>query len=159
VEDVMAVDRVVSEAQMAKLVADRFYLYATNTRTRLEYPGLLANAEIRIQEEAKMYDTLVYFLKTWILDGHKEVRREQSPVLFPKTPWQFFKQRHFPAWLLDRFPVEYDKTYVTIAEHHHYVCPHLALEDRNKHIMFMFEGVNGKNSAVYEGPGVPRAGS
>lgn len=25
----------------------------------------------------------------------------------PKTWWQHFKQEHFPAWLLRRFPVEY----------------------------------------------------
>lgn len=69
---------------------------------------------------------------------------ENTKVSFPASPWDFFKQEHFPAWALRWWPVKLNETEVPFHDHHHYICPHLATDDRNKHVMFMYEGVNGK---------------
>jgi hypothetical protein len=97
---------------------------------------LSSNAKIRIFELAT--GGLVAQLSGWLLDGHKQdVRTEVDVIEFPSSPWQFLKQRHAPEWFLKRWPVVMEERRIRVAVHHHYVCPHVRVEDRGKHFMWM----------------------
>ena len=64
-------------------------------------------------------------VRMWMLDGHKtDVRTEYGEILFPKTPWEFFKQEYMPEWFKRRWPVKFRNYRYATAVHHHYVCPH-----------------------------------
>jgi hypothetical protein len=94
------------------------------------------NAKIRVFEQAT--GGLVASLSAWLLDGHKaDVRKEYRDIEFPSSPWQFLKQLHAPKWFLNHWPVKTKTTTVEIAHHHHFVCPHVKVEDKNQHFMWM----------------------
>lgn len=66
----------------------------------------------------------------WLLDGHKQdVRKVHGWIMFPSTPWQFFKQKYMPEWFKSRWPVEYKSNAYVTEIHHHYVCPHVSPDD------------------------------
>lgn len=130
------------QASVAKLVCDKFFLYASSVME--EYPALSENMETRVKRAHDHVNRCVLFLKTWMLDGHKVARTEMTKINFPASPWDFFKQEYFPKWALERWPVKQNEMEVPFAVHHHHICPHLVVDDRHQHIMFMYEGVNGK---------------
>lgn len=135
---------VTTEAEASVLLTERFQFYAQAEAT--EFPGAVGSVNIKVRREADVCDRLLYTLTAWMLDAHKEVRRDMTKVVFPASPWDFFKQEWFPAWALERWPAKYNATEVPFAEHHHHICPHLVVDGRDKHITFMYEGVNGKKS-------------
>src|ERR1700743_99957 len=97
---------------------------------------LEARARVRISEQA--IGGLVATLSTWLLDGHKrDVREEYDFIYFPKSPWQFIKQSYAPKWFTDRWPVLTVEKRIKIAVHHHFVCPHIAVEDKGSHVAWM----------------------
>ena len=128
------------QISVSKMVCEKFLVYATSVMD--DYPGLAHNMEMRVNQTHDHINRCVIFLKSWMLDGHKVVRKEDRMVRFPSSPWQFFKQRYFPEWALERWPVQETAETFTVAEHHHYICPHMVVDERDKHIMFMYEGVN-----------------
>lgn len=131
-----------SQASVARLVCERFLVYATSVME--EYPGLSRNLDFRVNEAHDHINRCVMFLKGWMLDGHKVVRVEDHTINFPASPWDFFKQRHFPAWALRWWPVKEAEHRFAVHEHHHHICPHMVADPQDRHIMFMYEGVNGK---------------
>lgn len=55
---------------------------------------------------------------------------------WPRTWWDAFKERWFPAWAKDRWPVEYDS--IDVDEQRYLaVCPHLQDDPRDTHLRWM----------------------
>jgi hypothetical protein len=101
-----------------------------------DYPLIRDNARIRVFEQA--VGGAVIQVQSWILDAHKsDVRIERREIEFPATPWEFFKQSYAPAWFLKRWPVKTKTTTYDWSEHHHFVCPHVKVEDRGEHFKWM----------------------
>ncbi len=55
---------------------------------------------------------------------------------WPKTWWDAFKARWFPARLLDHFPAEYDHVDVD-RQLYAAVCPHLRVPEHRSHVSFL----------------------
>ena len=72
-------------------------------------------------------------LRGWLLNGHKQDRIETDIIEFPTSPWQFFKERYAPKWWLRRWPVICSNRPIRVAVHHHYVCPHVAVDNNDPH--------------------------
>lgn len=124
----------VSSTQNQQIMAEMLML--AFHRQIPDYPLLSDNAKMRMFEVAT--GGLVAQVTTWILDGHKaDVRIERREIYFPSSPWQFLKQEYAPKWFLRRWPVKMKETVYDYAEHHHFVCPHLKVEERNRHFMWM----------------------
>lgn len=75
-------------------------------------------------------------MKTWILKSPHPARK--ISLFAPRDWWEHFKQRWFPRWLEERFPVEYgigtEYEYGPI-----YVCPHASEKwDKNQMLHFSF---------------------
>jgi hypothetical protein len=138
----------VSEIEASRMIAEKFRFAVSAVADK--YPGAIANAEMQAKSDVDVMRRMVFTMTTWFLDAHKEVRKESRNIDFPASPWQFFKQEYFPAWALKRWPVKYNSTTVTMVEHHHHICPHMVTDNQDKHIMFMYEGMNAKYEA---GPG------
>ena len=129
------------QLDVARMVCEKFFLYSSTAME--DYPGLQRHLDVRINQVHDHVNRCVIFLRGWMLEGHKVVRKECHTVEFPSSPWQFFKERHFPAWALERWPVKKTSQTFDVAEHHHYICPHLVTDENLKHIMFMYEGSKG----------------
>ncbi len=127
---------ITSMVEARRVVADRC-LVAFHRRMP-ECDLLLANHEVRMLEDQA--DGLVLGLSAWLLDGHKLDKMPQvDHIEFPSTPWQFFKQEYAPKWFLSRFPVKTQEREVITAIHHHYLCPHVNVPDKNIHFVWMGE--------------------
>lgn len=121
-----------------RLILEQFLIYFQN--------GMMDNSLLLVGENARIecmrdcFDRLIFFVKSWIIDGHKEIRKETEKINFPATPWQHFKQVYVPKCFLKRYPVKFTTTEVQTAEHHHFLCPHVSMkDDRSKHMMWIYE--------------------
>ena len=66
----------------------------------------------------------------WSEKLQNETAKVTASVNVPETPWQHFKEVHFPKWLLKRFPVKYKTvsktetyTFKTVALYPDFVAP------------------------------------
>jgi len=83
-------------------------------------------------------EQLAVAARMWLLDGHRtDVRKEYGAILFPKTPWQFFKQKYMPAWFKRMYPVQFQSHEYKTAVHYHYVCPHVSPDEPYIHYRWM----------------------
>ncbi len=99
-------------------------------------PAIDANMKFRILELAA--GGVVLAVQSWILDGHKaDVRVERRSVEYPDGWWEFFKQDYAPGWFLRRWPVKMKKITYDWSEHHHFVCPHVAVKADSDHFIWM----------------------
>lgn len=64
-----------------------------------------------------------------------EVERIQFKRQWPADWWQAFKERWFPKWLKDRFPVRYEV--FEIDERRYAICPHLRLDPSRPHFEWL----------------------
>lgn len=97
-------------------------------------------------------DEFAATLRVWFLSGHKvDVLTESDTIDFPASPWQFFKQRYAPKWFLRLWPIVTETKCFRVAIHHHYVCPHLEVPDKNgPHVHYTWMGEkSGQISARY----------
>lgn len=60
------------------------------------------------------WDGYTLRLWTYILAEDLETKTYNFEAKWPSTPWQHFKEKYFPRWLLARFPVEYSKKEQTV---------------------------------------------
>lgn len=57
---------------------------------------------------------------------------------WPKTWWDAFKLRWYPAWAKQRWPVEFER--IDIEEKRYLaVCPHLQIESQGTHLKWLFK--------------------
>ena len=136
----MAVDRNESFASIANKVCKEFVFFRQDIafwkQFSDDYPLLGMNAKVQVVEQAQ--GGCVMMMTAWLLDGHKQdVRKESEDIEFPATPWQFFKKLYMPKWFVRRWPVRNTTTRLTVAEHHHYLCPHVPVEDSGIHFRWM----------------------
>ena len=104
------------------------------------YPAIGENAQLDLRYSQEVVNQIVFYVRSWILDGHKVDRLVPTQIDFPATWWDHWKQDHGPEWLVKRWPVKSKTTFVTKEIHQHYVCPHINVkDDRNQHIMWMYE--------------------
>ena len=105
-------------------------------RVLSDYPLLQNNAKIKVTEQA--VGGLLFMLRAWCLDGHRQdIRKETEDIEFPATPWEFYKQEYAPNWFHKKCPVKTKTTRITVAEHHHHLCPHVVVEDKWNHFKWM----------------------
>lgn len=124
----------VGSATSQKIVTEVLMLAFHNTLP--DYPLLSDNAKIRIWEQA--IGGIVIQVQSWILDGHKsDVRVERRSVEYPASWWDYLKQDYAPTWFLRRWPVKMTEVTYDWSEHHHFVCPHVKVEDRGQHFTWM----------------------
>ncbi len=136
----MAIDRNESFAHLANQVCKEFTFHRQDVAfwqaLPEQYPQLSNSAVVSVVEQVQ--GGLVMALRTWLLDGHKQdVRKETTDIEFPKTPWQFFKMVYMPDWFTRHWPVKMAVQKVTVAEHHHHLCPHLVVEPGHLHYKWM----------------------
>lgn len=136
----MAVDRNESFVHMANQVCKEFVFarqdIAFYRMFSDEFPLCGQNAIVSFVEQAQ--GSLVMAMRAWLLDGHTwDVRKETTDIEFPSTPWEFFKQRYMPRWFIKRYPVKMEVKRVVVAEHRHYLCPHLVVEPDHMHYKWM----------------------
>lgn len=68
---------------------------------------------------------------TWrALTTLKEVQ-PQSLIHYPKNWWQAFRERWFPMWWLDRYPIKNNVSVGICVSHN--VCPHLPITPQSTH--------------------------
>lgn len=77
-----------------------------------------------------MADQLALRLSGYVHAMHEEPIR----IEYPRDWWQAFRQRWFPAWWLNKYPVQ-----MTKVEEKRFgrVCPHLLTDDRGAHFNFL----------------------
>lgn len=100
-----------------------------------DFPFVRANMTIDRSYDLAARRAMVH-LRAYLLKGtHQEMGTEYLKA--PATWWQHFKESCFPAWLLERFPVEYTKRAFTYQKETR-LCPHgnFAWGD-NSHISFL----------------------
>jgi hypothetical protein len=69
--------------------------------------------------------------QSFVEELRKEVTQHvdfQVSIPVPKTWWQMFKKKHFPKWLLNKFPVEYSPVFANGSKEvtFHVVCVNTA---------------------------------
>jgi hypothetical protein len=125
------------------------------TSIRKSYPPIGENSQLRLRELSYAVDELLMMVNTWILDGHKVDRLENTEIDFPATWWDFWKQSHAPKWMLKRWPVKLKTTKVTKHIHQHYVCPHINMKDDSHiHIAWMYESSGQKERDASKSSGL-----
>ncbi len=102
-------------------VFEKIRMYAEQSLA-LEYPGVLQNMEMEARVD-HMTRRLVLSLRS-VCCG-KTVERIDVEAKYPADWWEAFKERWFPKWALQRWPVKYK----TISVHRDVVrvCPHLPM--------------------------------
>ena len=60
---------------------------------------------------------------------------DQEYVEFPKTWWDAFKDRWFPRWAKERWPVE-----IEIHRKGQRLCPHIHADPAHQHVEFLVKG-------------------
>jgi hypothetical protein len=114
--------------QTRSILMDRLYLHFAKIIPDLAVAR--GQFEIATRMDHAMTGTVVQ-LRGWLLNGHKIDRADSNEIEFPASPWQFFKQQYAPKWWLRRWPVVIQMRTITVAIHHHYICPHVAVDPDN----------------------------
>lgn len=67
---------------------------------------------------------------------------------WPATWWEHFKERFFPAWALERWPVRYREINVS-EKRYSAVCPHVHVAQNGPHFEFLYRN----RSPILHNPG------
>ncbi len=66
-------------------------------------------------------------------------RRIEINKFWPRDWWQAFRERWFPAWWLNYWPVRYERVWIDRQLYSH-VCPHLQKDPEHIHLDFLASG-------------------
>jgi|ERR1700739_449089 len=109
-------------------------------QVREEFPLVADNLRMSSWEDRCTRD-LVISLRSFLLEGHKEVRTDTRVLKTPSNPWQLFKEMYMPEWFVKRWPVTYITQDVPVATHHYFMCPHMNVPpDRPEHLYWLMDG-------------------
>lgn len=91
-------------------------------------------------EATESADQVCYHLEYQLLGNRMPARTETTKIYYPDGPWEMWKWKYAPKWLINRWPVR-NKEVVTVTNVYHYnVCPHintLFSDDRDRHILHL----------------------
>ena len=65
----------------------------------------------------------------------KKVNTIHVDIEYPADWWQAFKERWFPQWMINRWPIKYKRVYIN--ENQYAICPHLTTEQKTVHYEFL----------------------
>lgn len=91
------------------------------------FPGVELLSLNSSAHQTFLTDSLYYRLKAAILG-----REATQDVAYPATWWEHFKQAHFPAWALARWPVRY----TTVRVDARALFPDLAVMESRHRVMY-----------------------
>lgn len=86
-----------------------------------------------------VFNEMIFALKTYVLGLADERIRIYKE--WPENWWEAFKDRWFPTWLKNKYPVRYDHIMVDQAIYKA-VCPHLTTDEHKKHVTFLYYAQN-----------------
>ncbi len=93
----------------------------------------LKNMSFEIRKN-KPFDGFLTELR-FFLWGRKEKTEVVEHFSYPSDWWQAFKERWFPEFLREKFPVEYK--YIDKTVHVYKVCPHLNIHPQQDHYRWL----------------------
>src|SRR5262249_55671897 len=110
------------DANFETFLAEKVHLYVNGVLT--DFPGLSRNAKFSVFHDHAL-PQMVAQIHTWCVSGRIQERIETRKVEWPDGPWQAFKHKYAPKWLLRWFPVRVETRSFTVDYHTYFVCPHL----------------------------------
>jgi hypothetical protein len=132
----MKISDVAMDVKLEHLVLEKiqFYLAAP-----IDRPLLLLEPEIEFVDHVA--DRLVCYLKYQLLGNKVPARTETTKIYYPDGPWEMWKWKYAPKWLVERWPVRNKEIAVVKNVYHYNVCPHMAVpystKGENVHITFL----------------------
>lgn len=119
--------------------------YKSEVRLALERWRVQGQVDLECMRDARLsrleynplVDALVGCMETSLLASEKRIHWE-SRFEVPADWWQHFKQRWFPAWALERWPVRMTvlgNSFSAAAR----ICPHVRVEELGPHARWLAE--------------------
>lgn len=106
---------------------------AVQTRYAMSSHELHPDIDVKFHLD-HIIERIVFDLRTYIMSMPKQ--RIEVHRRWPADWWQAFKERWFPAWLLRRYPVKYERIDID-QQIYGNICPHTILEPGARHLEFM----------------------
>jgi len=122
---------------LPKVVLERVNLYVQSVLT--EYPGLQQSANLAAHLDPNVRN-MVLTLKSWCVSWRVPSNEVTEIVEWPDGPWQAFKEKYAPEWWKAKFPVRMHRHSYKTVTNHYFVCPHLVMDERDRHLQFMVIG-------------------
>jgi len=107
------------------------------TSKSLVHPEVFSDAKFYCDVLAEARDALCISIDTYVVGmSEKRIRVHRK---WPKDWWHAFKDRWFPAFLLRRWPVQYEEIDIDEVKFSR-VCPHVRIPDEKVHLEWLANG-------------------
>jgi hypothetical protein len=120
-----------NEAEVIDLVKHPLQLHA---KLKLaDFPGIQNSLSVGVSALDMLARQMVLTFRAWAVQ--KRIEPQSTTIYTPATWFQFFKETHFPDFLLKRFPVVYQSRQIEI-QGTTFICPHIDA-DFKTHAQFL----------------------
>ena len=128
--------------EFKKVVVDKLILNRLVPSLADEYPSLVDNLTVSYSDY-RITGGVLHHFKTFLNNVETVEASEKTLYKYPSSPWEFYKEKYAPKWVLKKWPVDYTtKKVEVVRKTTNHMCPHLSLSDQYPHVLFLYEGYN-----------------
>jgi hypothetical protein len=124
------------------VVVDKLQI-AFSHRFSREYPVIANNMQMDVLPVPYSRD-IEHIFHSFLSNIHKNDKEKTTLYSYPATPWEFYKEKYAPKWMLKRWPVRYETKDVVVWSEKNFMCPHISLDTNYPHVLWLLDAQEGK---------------